>query len=145
MADTSINKLLAFLLGGQSTPEVDTLKRQLADAIAKAELPAPPPLNYDRQVSELKNRYQRFQSAHKFSPGQLVKWKPGLRNRFWPQENQPGIVLDVFETPIYDSKEGAASAYFGEPLNIRIAYFNEATNEFHAFCFDSRRFEPIEL
>ncbi|EDN70659.1 hypothetical protein BGP_3825 [Beggiatoa sp. PS] len=64
--------------------------------------------------------YRKFNDNNEFTPGQLVRWKPGLKNRKLPQENQPAVVIDVLDTPIYaDTDPG--TPYFHEPLDIALA------------------------
>jgi hypothetical protein len=80
------------------------------------------------------------------SVGQLVKWKPGLRNRALPADNQPAIVRKVLDTPLtanFGSHADPLNSYYLEPLDLVVAFLGPE-GEFGEFHFDSRRFEPAE-
>ena len=92
-----------------------------------------------RKLKELADRLDQF---HAFTKGQFVKWKPGLKNRRFPDYGEPTIVTAVLPSPIFDPNEGAAaSPYFQEPLSIVIGTYRE--DDFLEFRVDGRRFEPL--
>lgn len=83
--------------------------------------------------------YQRLiQTQAAFQPGELVIWKPGLKNK-----RLPGlfVVVEVLDQPIIDPEKSAGSTYFREPLDIKVATFDKDGDliEVH---LDSRRLEP---
>lgn len=93
--------------------------------------------------SKLAEVSERLKRAHDFSVGQFVKWKPGLKNRTFPDYGEPAIVRAVLPCPIFDPSENSASSpYFQEPLSIVIGVFRE--DDFLEFRMDGRRFEPFE-
>jgi hypothetical protein len=82
---------------------------------------------------------------HPFHKGQLVRWKPGLRNRLLPAYNEPAVVREVLSVPIYDACEKArcsGSPDFGEPLTLVLGVF-DPDGDFAELRYDGRRFEPI--
>lgn len=86
---------------------------------------------------------ERLNTEHKFSVGQFVRWKPGLKNRTFPDYGEPAIVRSILPSPIFDSSEtSACSPYFQEPLSIIIGVIHDG--EFLEFRMDGRRFEPFE-
>ena len=90
-------------------------------------------------------RYRQFQQHHRFAPGDLVTWKPGLKNRLWPSYGRPAVVLEVLASPIVDSERDSGSPYFNEPLDLVLGVFLEggpARGELAAWHFDSRRLQP---
>lgn len=95
----------------------------------------------DGYISELLKIYEKLSIKNEFAKGQLVQWKVGLKNRKLPHENQPAIVIDVLDKPVYN-KDGAGSPYFREPLDIILGIIERG--EFFIFHYDKRRFEPFE-
>ena len=95
----------------------------------------------EEDISNLVKLNKSFLKPHNFTKGQLVKWKRGLKNKALPHENQPAIVLDILDTPVYGEND-PGSPYFREPLDL-ILGINE-NDEFLIFHYDKRRFEPFE-
>jgi hypothetical protein len=94
-----------------------------------------------RKLKELADRLDQFNA---FAKGQFVKWKPGLKNRKFPDYGEPVIVTAVLPSAIFDPNENAAaSPYFQEPLTIIIGTYRE--DDFLEFRIDGRRFEPFDL
>jgi hypothetical protein len=92
------------------------------------------------KVKELAGRMDRF---HSFAEGQFVKWKPGLKNRQFPDYGEPAIVIAVLPIPIFDPGEvSAGSPYFQEPLTFVLGTYRD--DDFLEFRLDSRRFEPFD-
>ncbi|MBK1642594.1 hypothetical protein CKO12_12045 [Chromatium okenii] len=92
----------------------------------------------------LRDRYQLFQQPHNFAVGDLVTWKPGLKNRRLPRYANPAIVVEVLQTPVLDCENDSASTYFREPLNLVLGMFYEEgaiRGEFLTWHYDSRRFQ----
>ena len=80
---------------------------------------------------------------HSFTKGQFVKWKPGLKNRKFPDYGEPAIVTAVLPSPTFDPSEvTAGSPYFQEPLTFVLGTYRD--DEFLEFRLDSRRFEPFD-
>jgi hypothetical protein len=46
----------------------------------------------------LRDRYRLLTTAHRFAPGDLVTWKPGLKNKRHPHYGQPAVVIEVLDT-----------------------------------------------
>lgn len=96
-------------------------------------------------ASVLRERYALLKRGHVFNEGDLVCWKPGLRNRRHPAYGTPAIVLEVLEQPIFDSEQESGSTYFREPFDLVLGLiWNErpARGEFLAFHANSARFQP---
>jgi hypothetical protein len=91
----------------------------------------------------LKQLADRLDEHHAFAKGQFVAWKPGLKNRKFPDYGEPSIVMAVLPSPITDPNEmSAGSPYFQEPLTIVIGNYRD--DELLEFRVDGRRFEPID-
>lgn len=99
----------------------------------------------DALLQALTDRYTALQQHNDFKPGDLVGWKPGLRNRRFPQQDKPAIVLEIISNPVFDSDAEAGSTYFREPLDVVLGVFldeGEHRGDFLRWHFDSRRFRP---
>ncbi len=95
----------------------------------------------------LRERYQSLVKRQRFSPGQLVEWKPGLKNKRIPRYGQPAVVIEILETPVLDREDEAGSTYFREPLDVVLGLLwdeGPARGEFVTFYYDSRRFQATD-
>lgn len=93
-----------------------------------------------RMLSELAGRLDQY---NVFSKGQFVMWKPGLKNRKFPDYGEPVIVTAILPTPMFDpSENAAASPYFQEPLTLVVGMVRE--DDLLEFRVDGRRFEPAD-
>ncbi|MEA3641543.1 MAG: hypothetical protein VBE63_16600 [Lamprobacter sp.] len=93
----------------------------------------------------LRERYALINQAHAFKPGDLVGWKPGLRNRRLPSYATPAVVLEVLSEPVRDSDPESGSTYFRERLDLVIGLIwdrDPGRGEFLSFHVDSARFQP---
>jgi hypothetical protein len=90
----------------------------------------------------LKETAERIDEPHVFSKGQFVRWKPGLKNRKYPDYGEPVIVTALLPIPVFDPSEtSAASPYFQEPLTLVIGTYRD--DDLLEFRVDGRRFEPF--
>ena len=109
---------------------------RLSDA-AKSDLPT------ELHRYKLKELAERLDQLHSFTRGQFVKWKPGLKNRKFPDYGEPAIVTAILPSAIFDPGEvTAGSPYFQEPLTFVLGTYRD--DEFLEFRLDSRRFEPFD-
>jgi len=97
------------------------------------------------QHTDLHEMYERLvETPHgAFNTGTLVRWKPGLRNKRWPQYNEAAVVVEVLPTAIFDNTMDAGFTYFREPLDL-ILGIRDPDHDFLLFHFDSRRFEAVK-
>lgn len=99
----------------------------------------------DALAQALQARYASLNTRHVFKPGDLVLWKEGLRNRRYPSNGKPAIVLEVLQQPVTDDEDNSASMYFREPLDLVLGCFideGEGRGDFSSWHVDSRRFKP---
>lgn len=95
------------------------------------------------RVGSLRHCYELLNESYRFREGDIVRWKPDLKNRKKPEYGEPAIVLELLMDPIYDAERSSGSAYFREPLDIVLGMMDE-DDELIFFHFDSRRFEPFD-
>jgi hypothetical protein len=70
-------------------------------------------------------------------------WKEKLKNRKFPLENQPAIVVSILDEPIVSKDDESGSPYFLETLDIILGLIVD-DGTFLTFHYDSRRFESYE-
>lgn len=90
-------------------------------------------------------RCRSLQEHHVFAPGDLVTWKPGLKNRRLPRYGHPAVVVEVLDSPVIDGEQESGSTYFRESLDLILGLLCEtgpARGELLTWHFDGRRFQP---
>lgn len=96
-----------------------------------------PPEIEARRIIDL---YSDMNTAHRFRAGDLVTWKPGLKNGRYPEKNYPAVVTRIYEEPLSRADMESGSNHFREPLDLVILVdTGDEVSEFHV---DSRRFKP---
>ncbi|NEQ95715.1 MAG: hypothetical protein F6K30_03125 [Cyanothece sp. SIO2G6] len=93
---------------------------------------------------ELKRACDSFLKKEVFKVGQIVKWKTNLKNRKFPHQNQPAIVVQVLDEPIVSPDEEPGSPYFLEKLDIVLGVMTQ-DSVFLTFYYDSSRFEFYQV
>jgi hypothetical protein len=97
------------------------------------------PVDMRRHLSELA---AAMDERSELREGQFVKWKPGCRNRRYPDYGEVVIVREILAQPVFDAGEQtSASPYFMEPLTLRIGLIHD--NDFLEFLVDARRFHLV--
>jgi hypothetical protein len=96
----------------------------------------------EHKAAKARSMYERFMRRQKFQPGQLVRWKPELKNRKYPAYGECGVVVSVLPEPVMDAGNDSGSPYYREPLDIVLG-FVDGDGDFITYHFDSRRFAPI--
>ncbi len=79
----------------------------------------------DDLAAALRQRFEGLTRRDAFQPGDVVEWKPSLRNRRWPSYGKPAIVVATLPTPVFDTEGNSGSPYFREPLDIALGVFIE--------------------
>jgi len=82
---------------------------------------------------------QRYLQKHDLVPGQLVRWKKGLRNAKIPGDGEPAVILEVVPGMRSEAGDLGGSHDF-EPNEIRVGIINEG--RLFAWWLDANRFEP---
>lgn len=126
----------------KGTEEFDN-EELLKALISKIKSQAAEPINvrgYTQRLMDVLNNYNETTS---FEVGQLVVWKEGLKNKKMPDYGVPAVVVKVYETPVIDEQAPLASPYYGEELNLKLAFLDE-DNELLTFHYDGNRFKIFE-
>ncbi|WP_163575344.1 hypothetical protein [Halomonas faecis] len=62
-------------------------------------------------------------SVERFKVKDRVTWKWGMKNKVAPIAQQTAVVMAIRPDPFFDESQSAASAYFEEPLDVRVGVF----------------------
>lgn len=98
----------------------------------------------DDLAAALRGRFLSLTDAQRFAAGDVVTWKPGLRNRRWPSDGKPAIVVELLDPPVHDSEKDSGNPYFREPLDIALGVFIEDgphRGDFVIWHVDGRRLQ----
>ena len=120
--------------GEISSRSFSSLVSRLAEKEAKDILVSKQP----GYASNLTEAFAALNQHTDFEPGELVTWKPRMKNRKKPEYGTPMIVIEVLREAISSSSDNSGSPYFREPLDI-ICGFTDDENDLLLFHFDKRR------
>jgi hypothetical protein len=120
----------------------DDLISEIADRVMESRAKETS-LDVPKLIEALRDSHKRLSVNHDFKVGDLVRWKPGLRNRKYPAADEPGIVLKILDAPVIDANEKPYSSFYREPLDIILGLIDEE-GDLIAFHFDKRRFELLK-
>jgi len=84
-----------------------------------------------------------YAEVNRFRVGDLVTWKPGMRNRRMPAYDDVVIVSGLIEGGRYGPEKSSGSPYFREPETLKVAFIDESDGEFVEFCMDRQRFRHV--
>lgn len=97
-----------------------------------------------KQLCELASRYL---DREEFQPGDVIYNKVGLRNRHFPDDGDPAVVIEIFSGKrlwcLEAGKDGGGSNHNGEPLDLRIGIIVPG-GTFECFMADSSRFTKVK-
>ncbi|MEG7522392.1 MAG: hypothetical protein M3H12_04740 [Chromatiales bacterium] len=80
---------------------------------------------------------EKMNEPHVFVLGEVLEWKPGLKNK---RSDGPFVVCEVLDPPITSTTTEPGSAYFREPLDIVLGHV-DSDQDFVLFHYDSRRMQ----
>jgi len=94
-----------------------------------------------KAIRAISDRFRAYNTPQQFSPGDIVKWKQGMRNRRFPPNDGVAIVTKVYDKPIYDEKaKESGSPQFHDPMTVILGVIDE-DGDFVEFHYDGSRFE----
>ena len=79
-----------------------------------------------------------FKTQYTFAVGDIVEWKPQMKNRRSPG---PFVVMEVLDTPVMDDAHDSGTPYYREPLDLVLGQI-DGEGDFMTLHYDSRRFQP---
>lgn len=91
-------------------------------------------------ADKLRSAYRRLDHVFDLSPGQIVTWKPGLKNRDQPQLSEPLVVLELLDELLNDTVTSDCAAAW-ERLDV-IGGWLDDEGQLAVGCFDRRRLQP---
>lgn len=92
-------------------------------------------------IAELQQLKTIFEVEHTFAPGDVIQWKPKMRDRIYPAYGTPVIVLEVLSPPVQRCDDiGAGSAPAKHDLVVGI----NIRGELRHYYADSRRYQPVQ-
>lgn len=115
----------------------DIIQKLLSDAIESTSKKENELIPYDSNVEILNTLANRFHEKYDFKRGDIVTWKEGLKNKSRPLENEPAIVLEMLQEPLFDNQGDSGSPYYREPLDLVVGVFIK--EKFIIYHLDSRR------
>ncbi|MCP4700725.1 MAG: hypothetical protein GY862_28305 [Gammaproteobacteria bacterium] len=130
-----MNENIQQILNLLSAEERDEMKNSL--------LSQPSGTGSISEIQKLRAKVDLLQQENKFNPGDIVRWKLGLKNRKYPKDGQPAYVLECLADEIRKEDKDPGSPYFREPLDIILACLEE-DGDLLIFHYDSRRFELVK-
>ena len=92
---------------------------------------------------KLRAFFEVFRKENFFAVGDIVEWKPGMRNR---RTIGPCIVIHQYigkDIPFNEDKSGIQG--FMEPLDLAVGVIDEEDGEFMVFHVDSRRMQHYHI
>ncbi len=89
----------------------------------------------------MQDAYRSLAERHEFQPGDLVEWKPGLKNCKVPDYGEPVMVVELIPGNI-DLVRDSGSNHYREPNDIACLVW--AFGEYTILHFDQRRLRPYQ-
>lgn len=92
-------------------------------------------------IEDLRECLAQLTEEESFSVGDIIRWRPLLRNRRGCYDDV-FIVVEVLDEPIIAKDDESGSTYYREPLDIVAGKFTYG-GDFITFHYDSRRFTKL--
>jgi len=89
---------------------------------------------------DLVDAYNKLNEKHTFTPGQIVEWKRGMKNK---RVDGPFVVVEVLSDPVLGMTDESGPPYFREPLDILLGHCDNV-GDFVVYHYDSRRFQSAD-
>ena len=94
----------------------------------------------DNTIERMKKAVGAFNRSSIFDVGDIVDWKPDLKNK---RSDGPFVVVEVLREPVVDRTKDGGSPYYREPLDIVLGHF-DSDGDFMMYHYDSRRLQHVE-
>ena len=93
------------------------------------------------RIEKLKAAQAIYAEKNEFSPGQIVTWKDGMKNK---KSDGPFVVVKTLDRPEIDHGSDSGSSYYRENLDILLGTFDR-DGDFIFYHFDSARMRPLSI
>jgi hypothetical protein len=90
----------------------------------------------DEYADDLRRAFAIYDDVETFAPGDLVQWKPLMRDQRLPTYGAPAVVIEYLADPQTHDSDGDLMT---EPLDIVLGVI-DGNQTFHVYSFASRRF-----
>lgn len=120
-------------LSGDKAKEFARLMRQFSENEKATITP-------DVAIQRIKDHFADYAKKHTFSPGDIVRLKPGLGLVAEKLDGQPCVVVEMLNYPIIGDSQGSSPEY-GARLDMRIGALTQS-GQFAIALFESALFEP---
>ena len=117
-----------------ANPFLDDLFKEMA----KASSPTSSKMPVKDCIPEAQDFVKRYHEKEEFRPGDLIVWKPGMKDSKFPAYDEPIVVLETFEPSRPDGKLGTPYEY--QRRDIRCLVFKDTDGELLPFVYDSCKF-----
>ena len=96
----------------------------------------------EEMLERLRELRESYIAAQDFTEGDIVVWKAGMKNRSYPDYNEPVIVMEIFAEPrVADHDSG--TPYYHEELTVKLGWL-DSDDELVCFHYDGNRFQKAE-
>lgn len=115
----------------------------LMEVLSENTRPIPKPMGGAAETARLlKENHASYREHHIFAEGDLVVWKPGMKNRSTPEYGEPAIVHEIINE--VGTKNESGSPYFREPLTLMcgVRKVDDDGENYVVFHFDGNRMMP---
>ncbi|QDT10752.1 hypothetical protein [Planctomycetes bacterium K23_9] len=136
---------LSELLGDRDSADSKNSTRELARLAALLQDRESKKTRFRTREDMLKRLRQLRESyiaAQDFSEGDIVVWKDGMKNRSYPDYNEPVIVMEILGEPrVADHDSG--TPYYHEELTVKLGWL-DSDDELVCFHYDGNRFKKAD-
>lgn len=99
------------------------------------------------KIKKLRDALAVYNAQNEFKVGDIVKWKPGMKNRLHPAQDELVIVAGLFSgDTIPDGIDAGvpSSPIFREPIDLQIAMIDPDDSEFMLYRINSARMMVVD-
>ena len=96
----------------------------------------------EQEARRLQAAYAQLSAPNDFTVGDLVIFRPGMKNLKFPAEGQP-VVVTGFDPGAVEMEEDSGTNKFKQPCDLRIGLF-VTSGDFSEYWVDARRFVKYE-
>lgn len=96
------------------------------------------------QADALRDAVINLHRTPEFQVGDVVEWRPGMRNRRLPKTGFVAVISEIFAEPIVNPEKEVSSPYFQEKMHGKIALMDE-DGDILEYAADFTRFKKAVI